>query len=197
MLHTGLNGRLAEIDREQYVFPEMAEQIADRLRGVRLEGMDDEIAGELTARMQSVNNDRHLRVRRATAGVSDGSGDWEAHCAAEAIQNAGGMRSVGRLDSRTGLLEIAPYTSPVHMAEGHVAAAFALLRGVERLVIDVREGRGGTPETVALICGYLLGSRPIHLQDLIDRAGDARQFWTSPAAARLPDEVPICVLTSA
>jgi hypothetical protein len=54
------------------------------------------------------------------------------------------------LDGRTGLLAIAPDTSPV-------TAAFALLAGVECLVIDLRQGLGGAPETVALICGYLLG----------------------------------------
>ena len=77
-----------------------------------------------------------------------------------------------------------------------MTAAFALLAGVERLVIDLREGRGGTPETVALICGYLLGDEPAHLQDIVDRAGNARQYWTGPAAGRLDGSVRICVLTS-
>ena len=98
--------------------------------------------------------------------------------------------------SSTGLLAIAPYTSPVHLAERYVTAAFALLAGIERLVIDLREGRGGTPETVALICGYLLGDEPVHLQDIVDRDGNARQYWTSPAAGRLEDSVRIQVLIS-
>jgi C-terminal processing protease CtpA/Prc len=84
----------------------------------------------------------------------------------------------------------------VHLAERFVTAAFVLLAGVEVLVIDLREGRGGTPETVALICGYLLGNEPVHLQDIVDRAGDARQYWTSPAAGRLDDSVRVYVLTS-
>lgn len=36
---------------------------------------------------------------------------------------------------------------------------------MQGLIIDRREGRGGTPETVALICGHLLGREPVHLQD--------------------------------
>jgi hypothetical protein len=94
------------------------------------------------------------------------------------------------------VLAIAPYTSPVHHAERYVAAAFTLLSGVERLIIDLREGRGGTPETIALICGYLLGDEPVHLQDIVDRLDDAHQYWTSPAAGRLEESVRICVLTS-
>jgi C-terminal processing protease CtpA/Prc len=47
-----------------------------------------------------------------------------------------------------------------------------------------------------LICGYFLGVEPVHLQDIVDRAGTARQYWTSPAAGRLDDSVRICVLTS-
>jgi C-terminal processing protease CtpA/Prc len=113
------------------------------------------------------------------------------------VRSAGGISRVERLDERTGLLAIAPYTSPVHLAQRYIDAAFALLAGVERLVIDLRAGRGGIPETVAYLCGYLLGDEPVHLQDIVARDGTARQYWTSPAAGRLPSSVPICVLTSA
>jgi C-terminal processing protease CtpA/Prc len=75
-------------------------------------------------------------------------------------------------------------------------AAFGLLSGVTRLIIDLRTGLGGTPETVAFLCGYLLGDEPVHLQDVVDRDGQARQFWSVPAANRLADDARIAVLTS-
>jgi hypothetical protein len=191
-----LHDRLIELIRDNYVFPDVAEKFVAELGSPHRDGTPEQIAAQLTERIQAVNHDGHLRVRCRASGALDGTTDWEAHYAAEAVRNAGGMRRVERLDERTGLLAIAPYTSPVHLAERYVTAAFALLAGVERLVIDVREGRAGVPETVALICGYLLGDEPVQLQDLVDRAGNARQYWTSPAAGRLDESVRICVLTS-
>lgn len=196
MTTTTLHDHLIEVIRDHYVFPDVAEKIVAELGSAHPGGTPEQIAAQLTERIQAVNHDRHLRVRYRASGALEGTTDWEAHYAAEAVRNAGGMRRVERLDERTGLLAIAPYTSPVHVAERYVTAAFALLTGVERLVIDVREGRGGVPETVALICGYLLGDESVHLQDLVDRAGNARQYWTSPAAGRLDESVRICVLTS-
>lgn len=193
---TTVRDRLAELIRDHYVFPDVAAKIVAELDPGQPDGNAEQVAEQLTRRIQSVNHDRHLRVRHRATGALDGTSDWEAHYAADAVRNAGGIRRVERLDEHTGLLAIAPYTSPVHLAERYVTAAFALLAGIERLVIDLREGRGGTPETVALICGYLLGNEPVHLQDIVDRDGDARQYWTSPAAGRLDDSVPIQVLIS-
>lgn len=186
--------------RQRYVYPDVAEQIADRLASVDLAtDLDVTVAASrLTEVAQSVNADRHLRIRpRRAGGIVGEPADWRAHYAADAVRNAGGMQTVTRLDPGTGLLAIAPYQSPVDLAEPYVRAAFALLRGVERLVIDLRAGRGGTPETVAYICGFLLGDDPVHLQDIVDRSGYARQYWSVPAADRLPDAVTVAVLTSA
>jgi hypothetical protein len=195
--------RIAALVGEHYVFPDVAEKIVAELNSAYPDGDPAEDAGEpaevaasLTERMQAVNHDRHLRVRHRPSGSLAGPDDWEAHYAAEAVRSAGGVRRVERLDEHTGLLAIAPYTSPVHQAERYIVAAFSMLAGVERLVIDLRAGRGGIPETVAFICGYLLGDEPTHLQDIVTRDGTARQYWTNPAAGRLPSSVPICVLTS-
>lgn len=178
---------------ERYVFADLGRQIATRIRAVE---PTDDLAADLTSTAQSLNDDRHLRVRRRPASQPATDADWRRHYADEARQSSGGIRTVTRVDARTGLIAVAPYTAAVDLAEPYVRAAFTLLDGVERLVLDLREGRGGTPETVALICGYLLGDEPTHLQDLIDRDGHRRQFWSVPAAGRLGDDVEISVLTS-
>ncbi|MFF1820769.1 S41 family peptidase [Kribbella sp. NPDC058245] len=192
-----LTERIATLVGEHYVFPDVAEAIVAGLGATPVDSESAEAATRLTERLQTVNQDRHLRVRHRPSGALAGPVDWEQHYAAEAVQNAGGIKCVERLDEHTGLLAIAPYTSPVHLAERYIVAAFDLLAGVDRLVIDLRAGRGGVPETVAFICGYLLGDEPVHLQDLVSRDGTVRQYWTNPAAGRLPLTVPIRVLTSA
>lgn len=186
---------LAKLVSDNYVFPDVAAEIAAGLDSAAVDGAPDSTAAALTTQLQAVNHDRHLRVRHRRS-IQSAESDWAAHYAADAERNAGGVKVVSRPDAQAGLLEIAPYLSPVHLAEPYLIAGFALLTGVDRLVIDLRAGLGGTPETVAFICGYLLGEEPVHLQDIVDRNGNARQFWTSPAAGRLPNTIPIAVLTS-
>jgi hypothetical protein len=46
---------------------------------------------------------------------------------------------------------------------------------------------------VALICGYLLGTEPVHLQDIEQRDCPPRQYWTAPAPTRLDGPVRVLV----
>lgn len=189
---SGLVAALQDLVRRHYIVEDDIDAICAAVDG------EDATAEALTAALQSVNGDRHLRVRRAAHGAVTGLGSAEhlERFAAEARTNAGGIAGVARLDGGVGLLTIAPYLSPVHLAAPYVGAAFALLDGVRSLVIDVRAGRGGTPETVALICSHLLGIEPVHLQDIVTRSAAPHPFWTLPTATRL-DDADVVVLTSA
>ncbi|GGB28947.1 interphotoreceptor retinoid-binding protein [Flexivirga endophytica] len=187
--------------RDRYILPERGTDIADKLAVDELPSASEqpaEFAAAATTALHDLSHDGHLRVRHRSTGAMDGfdGAAYREFYAREAVANAGGIRSVSRLDEMTGLMVVAPYLSPMPMAQPYVDAAFALLRGVERLVIDLRAGRGGTPETVACVCGFLLGDEPVHLQDVVTRDGTAQQFWTMPHFDRLPDDVSVAVLTS-
>ncbi|WP_265445589.1 S41 family peptidase [Flexivirga meconopsidis] len=185
--------------RDNYVFADRGNAIADAFQPDGMPTQDPAgFAETATARLRELSSDLHLRVRHRPEGAMDSFGE-EAYrdlYRREAIANAGGVWRVTRLGDGIGLLEVAPYLSPMPMAQPYLDAAFGLLAGVERLVIDLREGRGGTPESVAYLCGFLLGAEPVHLQDIVQRDGSAQQFWTNPTQRRLPDDVPVAVLTS-
>ena len=56
--------------------------------------------------------------------------------------------------------------------------------GTDALIIDLRNNGGGDPEMVALICSYLFGPEPVHLNDLYWREGNrTEQFWTRKEVA--------------
>ncbi|HLR85213.1 MAG TPA: S41 family peptidase [Nocardioidaceae bacterium] len=193
-----LNDRISTLVRERYVLEEYAAEIVASLDDTPAdltEAGPERVADVLTALLQRTNNDRHLRLRYRTEGAATdfGGPEHEKRFAAEARGNAGGMRQVRRFDDGIGLLQIAPYLSAVHLAAPYVDAAFALLASTDALIIDLRTGLGGTPETVALICGYLLGREPVHLQDIVERDGVSRQCWSIPAATHV--EAPVRVLT--
>lgn len=193
---------LHDLVAQRYVLDDDAPAIAERLAGLTAADVDlppDRLAEVLTATLQEVNGDRHLRVRHRPRGaMTTVDGAWEPRYAANARRDAGGMHRVERLADGIGLLEIHPVMSPIHYAAPYIAGAFALLAGCPALVVDIRRGYGGHPDTVAYLTSFLYGPTPVHLQDMHSRLFPVRQYWTSPvgAAHTLGPDLPVCVLTS-
>jgi C-terminal processing protease CtpA/Prc len=58
------------------------------------------------------------------------------------------------------------------------------LNGTDALIIDMRSNGGGNPAMVALVCSYLFGPEPVHLNDLYWREGNRTdEFWTKKEVA--------------
>ncbi len=194
--------RLHDLVAQRYVLEADAPAIAQRLGELTAVDTDlpaDGLAELLTTTLQSVNGDRHLRVRHRPRGaMTTVDGAWESRYAANARRDAGGIHRVERLSGGIGLLEIHPVMSPIHYAAPYIAGAFALLAGCPALIVDIRRGYGGHPDTVAYLTSFLFGPEPVHLQDMHSRLFPVRQYWTSPvgAAHTLGAEIPVCVLTS-
>jgi hypothetical protein len=189
-----------DLVRTHYVFADVAEQIADALSGLALSGADAADAAALTTALQSVNGDRHLRVRHYPEGVppEDDEEDVRAWLAELALEQGPGVTDVRRLKGNTGLITVGPIIlSPEHFGPA-AAAAFTLMQGVARLVIDLRDCVGGVPESVALFVSHLVGDEAVHLQDLVARDGSVTASYTTPSVSpKLPAGVPVVVLTSA
>lgn len=196
---TSLVRRVQDLVREHYVFADRADAIAAALDDLDLPGDPASAAELLTTSLLHRSGDLHLRVRHYPDGVPPEQDEEtvRAYWSEQARRTAGGVASVRRLDGGAGLMELAPVLPPSEDAAPYVAAGFALLAGVDRLVIDLRGCVGGSPETVALVVSHLVGPEPVHLQDLVGRDGDREAFWTDPAVARLHPDVSVTVLTSA
>jgi hypothetical protein len=196
-----MNTALAQdLVRTHYVFPDVAEQIAALLADMTPTGDDAADATTLTAALQSVNGDRHLRVRHYPEGVPPEQDEAEvtAWLAEMALEQGPGISEVRRLEDNSGVISIGPIIlSPEHVGPA-ASAAFTLLQGVDRLVIDLRDCVGGVPESVALLVSHLTGDEPVHLQDLVHRDGTVTSSYTTPTVSpRLPADVAVVVLTSA
>lgn len=134
------------------------------------------------------------RLGELTAVDTDLPADGLAELLTTTLQSVNGDRLSGGI----GLLDIHPVMSPIHYAAPYIAGAFALLTGCPALIVDIRRGYGGHPDTVAYLTSFLFGPEPVHLQDMHSRLFPVRQYWTSPvgAAHTLGAEIPVCVLTS-
>ncbi|WP_371633330.1 S41 family peptidase [Streptomyces sp. NBC_01259] len=188
---------------ERYVFPEAAEQIAALLQRRLAEGAYDvedaeELSRLVTADLQSVNGDRHLRLKHHAEPVppKEGAATLEA-MRRDFDTSLGGAPRVELLDGGVAVVELAPMLFPLEWAAEPLSAALTLVSRAEALIVDLRGNRGGDPDTVAFVCGYLLDERT-HLNSMYWRGGErAEQSWSPPyvPGARFGGQKPLYVLT--
>ncbi|MCX5231259.1 S41 family peptidase [Streptomyces sp. NBC_00233] len=189
---------------EQYVFPEIAEQVADLLRRRLTEGAYDvdsaeELARLVTVDLQSVNGDRHLRLKHHAEPVSPQQGAAALDAMRRDFDTSlGGAPQVQLLDGGIAVVELAPMLFPLEWAAEPLGAALTLASRAQALIVDLRANRGGDPDTVAFVCSYLLDRRT-HLNTMHWRSGERiEQSWSLPhvPGTRFGGSKPLYVLTS-
>jgi C-terminal processing protease CtpA/Prc len=186
-----------------YVFPDVAAKLVKVLRARLGEGAyanfdDVEFATAVTADLQSVNGDKHLRLRHHVDPVAV---DGDAEHASEGFRRAAelenfGIATVRRLPGNVGYLDTT-MLYPIDLAAPAFSAAMTLVAPADALLIDVRRNRGGDPETSAFLQSYLVDERT-HYLDFYERDGDrVTQMWTLPyvPGPKFGGTKPIWVLT--
>jgi C-terminal processing protease CtpA/Prc len=162
------------------------------------------LAEAVTADLQSVNGDKHLRLLyhdRPIAHREPGDDAEEyATVARWAQQTCGGVASVQRLAGNVGYLDLQPILFPAVIGGELITAAMSLVAATEALIIDVRQCLGGEPSMVAFLISYLWDHDPAQLTGLQERQDDRpRQSWTLPyvPGCRFGRAKPVYALTSA
>ncbi|HET6710050.1 S41 family peptidase [Amycolatopsis sp.] len=205
----GSEARAAQVEEvirrleAHYVFPDVAAKLVEVLRARLGEGayvdLDDaEFATAVTADLQSVNDDKHLRLRHHLDPVAE---DGDAELASDGFRQAAelenfGIAAVRRLPGNVGYLDTT-MLYPLDFAAAAVSAAMTLVAPADALLIDVRRNRGGSPETSAFLQSYLVDERT-HYLDIYERDGDrVTQMWTLPyvPGPKFGGTKPIWVLT--
>ena len=193
---------------EKYVYPEIVPQIAALLREQlpKYSAITDadSLAQTVTADMQSISHDKHLRLRHNPAlaaalqvvSEEDDVAAIEKWLQTVAQQNYGFQR-VEWLAGQVGYIDLRIFAPP--FAAGEVAvAAMAFLANAKALIFDLRKNGGGAPEMVQFLISYLFDDEIRHLNDIYNRSLDTTtHFWTLPyvPGKRMPD-VDVYVLTS-
>lgn len=137
----------------------------------------------MTTDLQTVNGDRHRRLKYHVDPIVDLEDDEAEFTffAAQAAEAMYGVRRVERLAGNVGVLELAPALFPATPAGDTLSAAMRILASTDALLLDLRRLRVGDPGTVALVCSYLLGGEPVHLNTMYPRdTADGAQSWTLP-----------------
>ena len=175
---------------ESYVFPDVAKKMEESIRERVAKKEYDQItsakqfATTLTNDLQAVSHDKHLRVRYSYEAVPERAPRQEP-TAEEREQRKRdltwmnhGFSKVERLRGNIGYLEFLNFMDE-ELGADTVAAAMNFVNGTDALIIDMRNNGGGNPAMVALVCSYLFGPEPVHLNDLYWREGNRTdEFWT-------------------
>lgn len=187
-----------------YIVSEQADKLAPILRQADFSQVagDEAFAKAVTALMQGVTKDQHLRLRYSAKPVPVQKNGLPTS-AAIAERQAGlrsdnyGVERVERLPHNIGYLKTT-FFAPAAEAGATVAAAMTLLAYTDALIIDLRDNGGGAADAVPLIASYLFKERT-HLSDFYRREGNiTEQQWTYPAVAgsRFGADKQVYVLTS-
>ncbi|HEY0407083.1 MAG TPA: S41 family peptidase [Pyrinomonadaceae bacterium] len=175
---------------EAYVFPEMAKKmeaaIRERAQNKEYDSMTSAaaFARALTEHLQAVSHDKHLRVRYSSEAIpareesKEPTPEERENFRRFANRINHGFEKLERMRGNIGYMDLRGFFDP-ELGGETVAAAMNFLANTDALIIDLRQNGGGDPAMVALICSYLFGNQPVHLNDLYWREGNrTEEFWT-------------------
>src|SRR5258706_2195070 len=133
------------------------------------------LAAAAPADWQSVNGDKHLRLRyqdqALPQGTPGGGAEQYAAMARWAGQTCGGVASVQRLAGNVGYLDLQPVLFPTPISGDMITSAMSLLADTDALLIDLRHCLGGEPATPAFVISYLWDYEPTQLTGLPQPTG--------------------------
>ncbi len=189
---SGIVRELAQAIDEQYVFPDKAKLIAERLQAkekggayARISTME-ELASVLTDDLRAPTKDLHLRVRVSVQPLPDippePTPEMEKTMLGHLKDSNFGVRKIEALPGNIGYIDLRTF-APVDFARDIIGAAMQVVADTDALIVDLRNNGGGDPNTVAFMSSYLFDKRT-HLNDMVWRQEGRREsFWTQ-------DEVP-------
>jgi len=185
----------------EYAFPDVAQKIQTDIHSrIAANGYQDiksgaQLAATLTAQLQTLSSDLHLKVHFSPAALPHLEPQTEIPPEELALQQQqGALRNfdfnrVERLRGNVGYLELFSFEPP-EFAGAIATAAMQFLANTSALIIDLRHNRGGSASMVALLTSYLFPPYPaIHLTNLQwpkewpkgkEDQNRTQQSWTLP-----------------
>lgn len=193
-----------ELLTARYIFPDKATEASIAIRGRIADGLYDgldeaDLCDRVTADLQAICNDKHLRIRIRAGDLRDVMTEPELEAAEWEQQrlNNYGIAKVERLAGNVGLIDLIGVTDPPRGWRA-IAAAMQLVSNTHALIFDLRRNRGGSPDGVQLWHSFLFPDSETLLNTIYDgESGNTRQYWTlaSVPGSRYLDR-PVFLLTS-
>lgn len=204
-------GAVSDLLLQNYIFPEIAEKIAELLdrnaRGGAYSRLPSPhaLAERLTEDLQSISHDRHLRVffdperiaaRRAQLNETPDPQDEQDQLKRRQSKNFG-FKTVDVLDGNIGYIDLRQFDY-AEVAGDTFIAAMHFLENTDALIFDLRQNGGGSPSMVQLMISHLLAPEPILLSEIFKRPENlTKQYWNlSHVHGKRRPDTDVYILTS-
>jgi hypothetical protein len=154
-------GALAD-QLDSYVFPEIAEKIqADLDQRLDNGGYGNitggqQLADTLTAQLQALSQDRHLKLHFSPVPLphlkpqAESTADELEHQVQASRRRNFDLNKVERLPGNVGYIQLFSFEPP-ELAGDALAAAMTLVAHTDALIFDLRHNQGGSPAAVAFL----------------------------------------------
>jgi len=199
--------KLSELMNDFYVFPKVAKLTEEHLMTQLKEGhfdqfQDDEtFAAALTASVQTINKDKHMRIMVNRPYVApENSPERMIEERVDQINRSrnanSGFSTVRILEGNVGYLDLRGFAG-LESGKAIADAYMKLMSRADAVIIDLSKNGGGSPDMVQYLCSYFFDQK-VHLNSLYFRQGDETiEFWTldEVGGVKMPD-VPLFVMTS-
>ena len=203
---TAVVNAAADALRQRYVYPDVGRSAAEAVEAALAAGKYDEIvepwafAERLTADLQAVAKDKHLRVSaRGPAPVPAAAAGGPPP--GPPPRSEAGVARADRLPGNIGYIEVVALPG-LDSFKPPVERAMAALADARALIVDLRRNGGGTPQAEVYLTSYLLDpAKPIAVNRFVWRNPGTEtfrteEFMSSPTPYWYRDK-PVYVLTSA
>jgi C-terminal processing protease CtpA/Prc len=198
--------KLSQLMNDFYVFPEIAKSTEVHLMKQLKDGYynqfknDESFAEALTQSVQSINNDKHMRIRKnkpyvAPENTPERIIEERVYQIDRSRRNNFGFNTVKVMEGNVGYLDLRGFAG-LENAKFVVDSYMSLMSRTDAIIIDLSKNGGGSPEMVQYLCSYFFDKK-VHLNSLYYREGDrTTEFWTLDKVdgMKMPD-VPLFVIT--
>ncbi len=199
--------KLSQLMNDFYVFPKVAKLTEEHLLKQLSEGHfkqfknDESFANALTESVQSVNKDKHMRIRKnrpyeAPDNSPERKIEEQLNQFNRSRWNNYGFMEVKVLKGNVGYLDLRGFAG-MESGKPIADAYMKLMANTDAIIIDLSKNGGGSPNMVQYLCSYFFDEK-VHLNSLYYREGDKTiEYWTleEVSGTKMPD-LPLFVITS-
>lgn len=199
--------KLSELMNDYYVFPEIAKATETHLKKQYKAGFFNQFdnnksfAEALTKSVQSINKDKHMRIRVNRPFVAPSNSPERlieerlTQMDRSRRQNYG-FNTAQVLEGNVGYLDLRGFAG-LENAKATADAAMKLLSRTDAVIFDLSKNGGGSPRMVQYLCSFFFDQK-VHLNSLYWREGDRTdEFWTlDDVGGKKMADVPLFIITS-
>ena len=198
---------LSQLMNDFYVFPKVAKLTEEHLLKQLSEGHfkqfkdDESFADALTKSVQSINKDKHMRIRKnrpyeAPDNSPERKIEEQLNQFNRSRWNNSGFVEVKVLKGNVGYLDLRGFAG-MENGKSIADSYMKLMANTDAIIIDLSKNGGGSPNMVQYLCSYFFDKK-VHLNSLYYREGNKTiDYWTleEVGGTKMPD-LPLFVITS-